>query len=837
MNEKKISQTPVNTQTQITVDEAYNQALNKFYNQCYTESDQLCTAILNTLPNHIDAINLLGVIAQKLNRHDLAVEQFSRAIRIENNRSMLYYNLGISLNELGQVDNALEVLFVALQKDSQNSEIIKYIGNILEKIEGLIENSDVVENINNILQLAIYFHKIDRLDKAENCYKKYIKLNPDSSIALNNYATLINSHGKFNEAISYFKKAITIQPNYSDAYGNLGTVLLEQDELDEAVNILQKAISLKPNYVEAIYSLASAYYKQGMLNEAVINFNKTISLKTDYTDAYINIASIKNAQGKLDEAIISLQKAIVIDANNPVSHNNLGNIYKDQNNIDKAITCYKKAMEVDPEYVLAYNNIGDLIVELGELNEGLNYYKKAIKIQPRLEYEIKLALSQCPIIPSIDNVISYRQKLQSDIADLLTKGKSYADPLEKINITNFYSAYHGFNERSLQKQIANFFLHSFPILSSHPLTISNDKKPNRKLRIGFMSSFMFGHTIGYLNKGIIEHLNRDRFEVVVFRLPNNQDDVSQYIDNLADEAVAITRDLGTTKQIILDKNLDVLYYPDIGMCAFTYFLAFYRLAPVQCTTLGHPITTGIPNMDYFISAHCMEEKEAQQHYSETLYLMQRLPCYYYPATIQDKKPTREDFSLPSDCNIYLCSQTLYKLHPDFDIAIMEILAKDPNGMVVFISGKHENWEKLLRKRWNKLAINRAEQILFLPRLKPDQFISLFQIADVVLDTFHFSGGKTTSEALSVGAPVVTLPGAYMRGRITLGCYKLMGVMDLVAKDAQDYVNIAHRLVNDSKWRKEVVNKIKANSHQIFEDRETVREFERFFEFSIENYRV
>ncbi|MBF0444513.1 MAG: tetratricopeptide repeat protein [Magnetococcales bacterium] len=836
MNEKKTAKPTAEPQPQpqLIVEEAYKLALKNFNSQCYTESDQLCTAIIKAVPNHVDAINLLGVIAQKLNRHDLAVEQFARAIKIDNSRAMLHYNMGISLDQLGEIDKAFEVLLLALQKDPHNKEVITYFNGVLDKTEKLFKQHEVNYNSDNVLQLGIYFHKVGRLDKAEIWYKKSLEIKPENSIALCNYATALKGQGRVAEAIINFKKAITIQPDYGDAHSNLGIVLLEEGEFEVAVSCLQKAISLNPNCVEAFYTLGSALYNQGRFDDALASYNKAVLLKPDYYEVYLNIAKIKKTQGKLEEAVESYQKAIAIQPDNPISHNNLGNIYKDQGKLDRAIACYKKAIIVDPNYVLAYNNLGDLKVEYGDFDEGVAYFQQAIKIQPRLEYKIKLALSQSPIISSVDQAISYREKLQKDIAALATQGTSRGNPLETVNITNFYSAYHGLNERTLQKQIANLFQHSFPILYSSPLRVNDNKNSARKLRIGFLSSYLYGHTIGYLNIGIIKHLNRERFEIVVFRLPDNRDELSQQIDLMADKTVAITRELEKTKQIVLQEKLDVLYYPDIGMCPFTYYLAFYRLALVQCTTLGHPITTGIPNMDYFISTECMEPKNAQQHYSETLYLLKRLPCYYYPAKLQEKKPTRGDFSLPSNGNIYVCSQTLYKLHPDFDLAIMDILTKDPNGWVVFISGKHDNWEKLLRKRWSKLAVNRAEKILFLPRLSPDQFISLFQIADVVLDTFHFSGGKTTSEALSVGAPVVTLPGTYMRGRITLACYKLMGVMDLVAQNAEEYVDLACRLANEPKWRENIVNKIKANSHHIIEDKETVREFERFFETSIDN---
>jgi protein O-GlcNAc transferase len=352
------------------------------------------------------------------------------------------------------------------------------------------------------------------------------------------------------------------------------------------------------------------------------------------------------------------------------------------------------------------------------------------------------------------------------------------------------------------------------------------------LKIGFISTFFINHTIGHLNKGIIENLDRDRFEVVVFRPTGIQDEFSRSIDLAADRVIPIEKDLQKARTIIAEQKLDVLFYTDIGMDPFTYFLAFYRLAPVQCVTLGHPVTTGIPNMDYYISSENSELPEAQEHYSEQLYLMKKLPCFYDQPKLSTKKIVRADFGLPLQGNIYLCPQSLFKLHPSFDETIMDLLNKDRHGWLVLIEGKHSYLTEQLRQRWSKLSINRSERILFISRMDENKFIDLLQLADVVLDPFHFSGGKTSAEALSVSAPIVTLPGAFMRSRLTLACYRLMGVMDLVAENSEQYVTLAVRLTTDPAWRDEIVAKIQERSHLISEDIEVVRELEVFFETAV-----
>ena len=107
----------------------------------------------------------------------------------------------------------------------------------------------------------------------------------------------------------------------------------------------------------------------------------------------------------------------------------------------------------------------------------------------------------------------------------------------------------------------------------------------------------------------------------------------------------------------------------------------------------------------------------------------------------------------------------------------------------------------------------------------------------MLDTVHFGGGFTTNlEAFTVGTPVVTIPGAFQRGRHTLAFYKEMGFLDCVADTPSKYINIAVRLGTDSAYRQEIKDKILANNHVLYENMNVVREFEKFFVAAVEGTR-
>ncbi|MBF0444076.1 MAG: tetratricopeptide repeat protein [Magnetococcales bacterium] len=748
-----------------------------------------------------------GVALHKAGHLDGAIAKYKKCIAIQPKNITFIFHLGLALHYQNKFDDAI----------SSYQKIIEI-------------KSDVAEVYSS---LATAFKDLGRFDEAYSNWHKAIAVNPTFAAAHFDIGNTLREQGKIELAVASYQKAIAIKPDYVEAYCNLGISLKELKRVTEGVAVLQKTVAMKPDFAEAHCNLGYALIEQNRLNEAVASLQTAIALKPDLAQAFFNLGNAAKGLGKIDSAITYFKKAITINLNYCEAYNSLGLIFNDAGNYTEAILNFQKAIAIKPDYIFPYYFLGFIFKEQGQIDAAVATYQKALTIKGNVGLEITLALTQTPIQPSESAILNFREKLLQEITRLKKQNSNASDPYLTVGTSNFYTAYHALNDIIIQKQLAGLYLHTYPMLNWSANFNPSPQKPHAKLKIGILSTHLYNHTIGSLNLGIIEHLNRDKFEVIIFRPKGKHDDFSQRIDLAADNVIHINKDLQEAREIIAAQNIAVLYYPDIGMCSFTYFMAFYRLAPVQCTTLGHPVTTGIPNIDYFISSQSLEPAEAKEHYTEQLYLMEGLPCYYLRAKPLAKKASRIDYGLPLTGNIYLCPQSLFKIHPDFDATIMEILHLDPTGWLVLIEGANSNLTTLLKERWSKLSVNNSEQIIFLPRMHEEKFTALFGVADVVLDTFHFSGGKTTSEALALGAPVITLPGSFMRGRITLACYKLMGVMDLVAQTPKEYIYLAHRLVSDPLWRSEIVNKIKANSHIIMENRDTVREFEKFFAYAVE----
>ncbi|MBW2194995.1 MAG: tetratricopeptide repeat protein [Deltaproteobacteria bacterium] len=719
------------------------------------------------------------------------------------------------------------------------------------------------------IMLSRIFYESGRDDKAMDFIAKAIKNNPRIPGYHACLGMILQDQEKYDEAISCYREALHLSSDYTEAYNSMGDIFVAQRRLDDAIACYHKALRLRPGYAEFYFNKGDALLDDGKPHEAIACYQNVLRLPVglDYPEAYHKMGDTFLDEGKSHEAMACYETALRLDPDCPETHYRLGLVFEAQIKPHEAmacyenalrlkpdyskahyrlgiaygflgkhveeIACYQKALELDSNFAEAYRSLGGVFQYQGRPDEALRCYDKALnqKADPGLE------VRKCLLIPvvceSTHAISQHRKEMVSQIESLKSRGLTLQDPYKQVGFPNFLTVYHGLNDKEIQTGLASLYLESCQNLSFASESCLEQRQIHDKIKIGIISNYLFGHTIGRLNHGIIRHLSRDSFDVTLFRFPKKEDSLLKTIDEEADEVVVLKQALPNARQKIAEHSLDILFYLDIGMDPLTYFLAFSRLAPVQCVTWGHPVTTGIPNIDYFISSENAEPAGAEKHYTENLVQLKRLGTYYYRPKFPKKQATPEKYGLPGNRNLYLCPQSLFKFHPDFDGILGTILREDSRSLLVLIEGNQAHWSQLLKARFARHFPDAVDRVQFLPRMPRKDFLSLLTIADVLLDTVHFGGGNTTLEGFAAGVPTVTLPGRFLRGRLTLALYRQMNIMDCVADSPESYVNIALRIANDKKWRQEITGKIKARANLLFKDIEAVRELERFFKWAVE----
>jgi predicted O-linked N-acetylglucosamine transferase (SPINDLY family) len=432
-----------------------------------------------------------------------------------------------------------------------------------------------------------------------------------------------------------------------------------------------------------------------------------------------------------------------------------------------------------------------------------------------------------PIYESAEAVGEWRRRLIDNLAHMRQDGVQL-DPSKEIFPTLFYLAYQGQNDRPIAEALAALATPGANWLE-RPV-----RKTSGKIRIGFLSKYLRDHTIGRLNAGLIAGLDRAAFDVTVLAIGGTDDRLGARIRQSADRFFALPPDLPSAAQRIADEQFDILYFPEIGMDPLTYTLAHRRFAPVQCATWGHPVTSGLKTIDYFLSSRDLETANSADYWTEKVVRLPRVGVCYERPQVSGTAPERGEFGLPSAGHLYVCPQTLFKFHPDFDIALREILDRDPQGWLVLLEGNHRRWTELLQARFARSLGAAAERVRFLPGQPHAAYLRLLQLADCLLDPLHFGGGNSSYECFALGAPVVTRPSEFLRGRLTYAMYRQMEMDDLIAVDEADYVHMAVRLGTDADFRTAMRGKILERCSELFADASAIRSIEDFFRQAVES---
>jgi len=361
-------------------------------------------------------------------------------------------------------------------------------------------------------------------------------------------------------------------------------------------------------------------------------------------------------------------------------------------------------------------------------------------------------------------------------------------------------------------------------------------RPQReRIRVGFACAYFRPHSVSKLFGGWLGGLDRARFEIIGYDLSGRSD--LPPLAAACDRFEAGPRSDREWLRTIRDDRPDVLIYPELGMDPLAVRLAARRLAPVQCVAWGHPVTSGLPEIDYFLSSALMEPEQGDAHYSERLVRLPNLSVSYRPPPPEPaRRPlTRRDLGLSEQDVVFICCQSLFKYRPGFDSVFVRIAAQIERARFVFIEGMDATSTARFRQRLEVVFPGDAAALPYrlVPRIEHADFPAFLALGDVYLDSIGWSGGNTTLEAVAVGLPIVTHPTAMMRGRHSAAILTQAGLGDWVAADVDAYVGLAVELGNSAEARARFRQRLARGCDRLYEDAEPVRALERFLISAVE----
>lgn len=630
---------------------------------------------------------------------------------------------------------------------------------------------------------------------------------------------------------------------YADWSNQLGNNHKKAGDLQTAIAYYQKAIVLQPDLLEAHYRLGDVFQGQGQLDLALKYYRQAISISPDYAAVHNNIGNVLKQKCQFQQAIEAFQQALKFEPDLDVAHNNLGNAFLELNQLEAAIDSYQQALKLNPNEPRYHYNLGNALKTQGKLEAAIDSYQQTLKLKSDItQAKFGILTSQLPIIyTSIDEIKFKRNNYQQYLQGLAREYQEY-HPKERAKAADavgsfqpFYLTYQGLNDRELQQIYGDMICQI--MASFYPQWIQPISPPivevKEKIRVGFVSGFFRNHSNWKIPlKGWVENLDRSEFELFGYHTNSRQDAETIAAAKAFDKFTQGPLLQEQWCELIRQDQLHILIFPEFGMDPTTVRLGCLRLAPIQMTSWGHPETSGLPTIDYYLSSELMEPENAQECYTEKLIKLPNLSIYYTPLQIQIETRSKQDIGIAEDEIMFWCCQSLYKYLPQYDDVFPRIAKNLSNAKFVFINHISERITEIfcqrLRRTFAEFGLNYQDHCIFLSPMKVNVFAGTAAIADVFLDSIGWSGCNSTLESVAHNVPIVTLPGELMRGRHSLAILRMMGIEETIAATKEEYVQIAVRLGKDAVYRQHISQKVADNQHKLYGDLKPVRALEDFF---------
>ena len=639
-------------------------------------------------------------------------------------------------------------------------------------------------------------------------------------------------------AVEDLRSALRLSPQDARLWNELGVVAASRNDPDAAADAFRRAVAVDPEYFRAWNNLGNCLSTRGDTRGAADAFRAAVQRKPDYALAWANLGAALRNLGDAPAAEAALQKAASLDPKSSTAVFALGGLCRDQGRLDDAVRHFALAAQRSPAATAACLQLAGVLAERDELDEARSVYAEAIRRDPtELRGWLGMHLS-LPMVPADAEAIrDARARFARGLDELPPLLRTHAAALAPAEIvdrlvwSNFLLAYHGEDDRPLQGRFASMLRAMVAPLDAPTAAVgaaSRARPAGGPLRVGFVSSFFRDGTVGRYFEHWITGLDRERFDVHVYHLGAGVDALGQRLAARADVMREMPRWAPSRAiPVIGGDALDVLVYPELGMDASCVALAAVRLAPLQCAAWGHPVTTGQPAIDVFLSCAAMEPDDAASHYTETLVCLPGIGTRYALPALPDSAD-RAALGLPADGPLFLCPQSLFKIHPDDDALYARVLAAVPAARLVLFQGRHPRITARFAARLNaaceRAGVDMAARILWLPQCGHETYLRINMACTAMLDTTRWSGGNTTLDALATGLPVLTRPGRFMRARQSTAMLQLLGVGELVSRDDDDTLRLAARLAGDTAWRDALRARILASRPRIFEDPTPVQAF-------------
>ncbi|MDX2097204.1 MAG: tetratricopeptide repeat protein [Leptolyngbyaceae cyanobacterium bins.59] len=631
-------------------------------------------------------------------------------------------------------------------------------------------------------------------EEAIGCFRQALELDPSLFAAHCNLGVVLLQQGQLPEAAQCFRAVLTLDPTFAQAHQNLGTVLSRQQKWEEAMACFQAALQFNPSLAEAHYNLGVAWTHQQQWDQATLCFEAALQLRPHLVEAHFDLGKLKMQQGQWEEAIGCFEQTLQLRPHFPEAYVNLCIALYRIGNLPAMLEVAQIYREVCGE---ADGLRADLYGMWAAYHQGL--YEVAQEMLQDLEIRVE-ALG-----PSLDEPTT-----RSILAALYPELLFHLPYLRDDVVAN----------ARLAQRVAQCYFEERPQPIPRPIS-PVPSFPQESLRIGILSKYFCRVSEGWCSRDLLRELallNPDLYLYGTARF--KPDDLTEEFKTIARrfflppslEDQVYLKEEREVLEAIWEDDLDVLIDIDSVMTRVHPAILHHSPARICVSWLGFepPI---VSRHHYFLGDPYLHPPGVEQHYYERLI---RLPDSFLAigglsSNPIDVKVARQVLGIGGNQVAYLCMATSLKFSATLARSHVQILRAVPNSVLLHKGSgdtdKAQAGRSVIQEtyRWECEQQGVAfDRICFLGRTPTEEeHRTIYQIADVLLDSYPFNGVTHSLEALWFELPIVTLVGQQLYARASYSFLQNLGVSAGIAHSWEEYIEWAIRLGQNRELRQEI----------------------------------
>lgn len=804
----------------LTLTEAYRHAVALHHSGELAQAGSLYVAILSASPDHLGALQALGMLEAQRGNLQQAERLLGRARELDPQSADACTGHAHVLRMQRRFEEALAGYDAALanrpdvvELHNERGVVLRELGRADEALasfeRALTANPRLVEALYN---RGLALQDLGRHADAVASYDSALALRPDLAEALNNRGRALADLQRYEEAIASWERALAIRPGFAEALNNRAAALKYVrrqdvqpacesdaapalvsrgaaqhglDHLEEALASYDDALRLRPDFAEALSNRGAALKDLRRYEEALASYDRALAIRPDFADAWSNRGAALLELTRYREALANCERALAIEPDFAEAWNNRGAICAALSLYPEAVASYDRAIALKPDFAEAFQNRGSALCCLGRYEEASRDLSRALESNRDLPFAKGMLVHARMHCCAWDSL----EERSREIVDDVRLGRRAAEPFAFLGISD---------SPEDQLACAKVWVRERCPPATGRYHFGTTERGRKRIRLAYLSSDFHDHATAYLMAGLLERHDRRQFETIAVSFgPDAQDPMRARLREAFESFIDVRQQSDPeVASLLREMEVDIA----VDLKGFTHgartgILAL-RPAPVQVSFLGYPGTMGADYIDYVIADEVVIPLEEHATFAERVVY---LPDTYQPndsrRRIADHAPTRAEVGLPEEGFVFCSFNSSYKIAPAVFDLWMRLLER-VEGSVLWLLQSNAAAPPNLRREAARRGIA-PDRLVFAPKVPLADHLARHRLADLFLDTLPCNAHTTASDALWAGLPVLTCLGTTFAGRVAASLLLAVGLPEMIARTLDEYESMALRMATDA----------------------------------------